>query len=514
MASASSPAPTPAADAGLDRELLLVAAVVVVGAVMTILDTTVVNVAIRTLAEKFDSPLSTIQWVATGYTLALATVIPLTGWAAERFGTKRLYMTSIALFLVGSMASGLAWSAESLIVFRVLQGLGGGMIMPAGMTILTRAAGPQRVGRVMAIMGVPMMLGPICGPILGGWLVDDFSWRWIFFINVPVGIAALTLSSRILPRDVAQKGHRLDWTGLALLSPGLALLIYGLANSSSAGGFGHAKVLVPMAIGIVALIAFVFHARREPDEALIDLRLFANRTFAAACGTMILVLVAVFGGMLLMPLYLQTIRGESAMDSGLLLAPQGIGAMLAMPIAGGLADRTGVGKIVPPGLVLIGLTFLGLTQLEADTSYWLLGIDLFFMGIGMGMTMMPTFSGAMQTLRQAQVPKASTTLNINQQVGASIGTAVLSVILAHELTSKLSEGTGGSGGGGGGIGGAIPQELLGKAAEAYGATFWWALGLVAVAFVVAVTQLPKDRPAPPAEGDDADPAAAAHAMMV
>ena len=160
-----------------------------------------------------------------------------------------------------------------------------------------------------------------------------------------------------------------------------------------------------MAIGIVALIAFVFHARRDADEALIDLRLFANRTFAAACGTMILVIIAVFGGMLLMPLYLQSMRGESAMNSGLLLAPQGIGAMLAMPIAGGLADRTGVGQIVPPGLVLIGLTFLGLTQLEADTSYWLFGIDLFFMGIGMGMTMMPTFSGAMQTLRQVAGPE-------------------------------------------------------------------------------------------------------------
>jgi EmrB/QacA subfamily drug resistance transporter len=508
MASASSPPAATSTDQGLDRELLLVAAVVVVGAVMTILDTTVVNVAIRTLAEKFDSPLATIQWVATGYTLALATVIPLTGWAAERFGTKRLYITSITLFLAGSMLSGLAWSAGSLIVFRVFQGLGGGMIMPAGMTILTRAAGPQRVGRVMAIMGVPMMLGPICGPILGGWLVDDFSWRWIFFINVPVGIVALLLSSRILPKDVSQPGHRLDWTGLLLLSPGLALLIYGLANTSGAGGFGHAKVLVPMIVGLVALAAFVVHARRDADEALIDLRLFANRTFAAAAGTMILVIIAVFGGMLLLPLYLQQVRGESAMNAGLLLAPQGLGAMLAMPIGGKLADTTGIGRIVPPGLVLVGLTFLGLTQLEADTSYWLFGIDLFFMGIGMGLTMMPTFSGAMQTLRQAQVPKASTTLNINQQVGASIGTAVLSVILAHQLTSKLSGGSAS-----GGIGGAIPHEALGKAAEAYGATFWWALGLVAVAFVVAVTQLPKEKPAPPADGDEDDPAAA-HAMML
>ena len=160
---------------------------------MSILDTTVVNVAINTLSRDFSTDLATIQWIVTGYTLALATVIPITGWAADRFGTKRLYMLSIGLFLAGSALAGAAWSAESLIAFRVLQGLGGGMLMPAGMTILTRAAGPQRVGRVMAIIGVPMLLGPILGPILGGWLVDDVSWRWIFFINLPIGIAALCL---------------------------------------------------------------------------------------------------------------------------------------------------------------------------------------------------------------------------------------------------------------------------------------------------------------------------------
>src|SRR5579862_2718285 len=187
----------------IDRALLAVSSVVVLGTIMSILDTTVVNVAINTLAGKFHTTLTTIQWVATGYTLALATVIPLSGWIADRFGTKRLYMTSIALFIIGSSLSGLAWSTGTIIFFRVLQGLGGGMIMPAAMTILTRAAGPQRIGRVMAIMGVPMLLGPILGPILGGWLVTDVSWRWIFFINLPVGIAALVLAFRILPRDVA-----------------------------------------------------------------------------------------------------------------------------------------------------------------------------------------------------------------------------------------------------------------------------------------------------------------------
>jgi EmrB/QacA subfamily drug resistance transporter len=484
----------------LDRGLLMVAGVVVLGSIMSILDVTVVNVAINTLANDFDTSLSTIQWVATGYTLALATVIPLTGWAAERFGTKRLYMTSITLFVTGSVLSGCAWSAESLIFFRVLQGLGGGMLMPAGMTILTQAAGPQRVGRVMAIMGVPMLLGPIVGPILGGWLVDSFSWRWIFFINVPIAVAALTATVRVLPKDVSRPGTRLDWLGLCLLSPGLALLIYGLAQSSSSGGFGAVKVWLPMLVGVVMLALFITHALRAGSQALIDLKLFANRVFSAANITLILVIVAVFGGMLLLPLYFQTVRGESALDTGLLLAPQGFGAMIAMPLAGNLADRIGVGKIVPPGLIVVGLSFVGLTQISDDTSYWLMGVLLFVMGLGMGFTMMPTFSGAMQTLRRAMIAKASTTLNINQQVGASIGTAVLSVLLANELSSRLPADAGGA------IGVPLAPDVLARSAplmaDAYATTFWYAVALVAVAFVVALVLLPKRKPDPIDDPDE------------
>src|SRR4051794_29358203 len=492
MASAPS---APAADTGLDRELMMVAWVVVLGAIMSILDVTVVNVAINTLAREFETTLPTIQWVATGYTLALATVIPLTGWAADRFGTKRLYLMSISLFVGGSVLSGLAWSASSLIFFRVLQGFGGGMLMPLGMTILTRAAGPQRVGRVMAVIGVPMLLGPIFGPILGGWLVDDFSWRWIFFINVPIAAGALLLATRVLPRDVPEPGHRLDWLGFALLPPGLAAVIYGLAQSGSSGGFGEAKVLLPMLAGAIALALFVRHALRTPD-ALIDLRLFSNRTFSVSSLTLSLVIISVFGGMLLLPLYLQAVRGESAMDTGLLLAPQGFGAMIAMPIAGRLTDRTGVGRIVPVGLVLVALSFLGLTQLEGDTSYWTFGALLFVMGLGMGATMMPTFSGAMQTLRRAAIARASTTLNINQQVSASIGTAVLSVVLANELADRLPSG----GGGGIGAAAAVPPEgraqIAGPRAEAFGAPFWSALVLVIVAFAVSPPLPPKHKPEP------------------
>ena len=484
--------------AALDRGVMMVASVVVLGAIMSILDVTVVNVAINTLAREFKTTLPTIQWVATGYTLALATVIPLTGWAADRFGTKRLYIVSLVLFACGSALSGLAWSAGSLIAFRVLQGFGGGMIMPAGMTILTRAAGTDRVGRVMAVIGVPMLLGPIFGPILGGWLITEFSWRWIFFINLPIAVVAVIAASRILPRDVPKHDERLDWQGLLLLSPSLALIIYGLAESGSHGGFGSPHVIVPIVIGLVMLALFVRHALRFPNP-LLDLRLYLNRTFTVSSITLVLLVLSVFGGMLLLPLYLQVVRGETAMDTGLLLAPQGFGAMISMPIAGRLTDRTGVGKIVPVGLVLVALSFLALTQLQADTSYVWFGVVLWVMGLGMGATMMPTFSGAMQTLRQSDVARASTTLNIQQQVGASIGTALMSVLLTHEISQQFG------GRGGGGIGGAtasIPPDqratVMSKLAVAFGHTYWYALALVILAFVVATPLLPKQRPAPPA----------------
>lgn len=503
MVSSSAPSPSDK----LSRELLLVASVVVLGAIMSILDVTVVNVAINTLSREFDSPLHTIQWVATGYTLALATVIPITGWAADRFGTKRLYMLSLGLFAAGSVLSGLAWSEHSLIFFRVLQGFGGGMLMPAGMTILTRAAGPQRVGRVMALIGVPMLLGPIIGPILGGFLVDTASWRWIFFINLPIGIVALVLAQRILPADVPAPHHRLDWLGLVLLSPGLAAIIYGLAESSSAGGFSDPQVYVPVAAGAAALIAFVFHALRTHD-ALIDLRLFKDKVFSAASATLMLMVISVFGGMLLLPLYLQAVRGESAMDTGLLLAPQGLGAMLMMPIAGRLADSVGGKRIVPFGLIAVGLTFAALTQLEADTSYWYFGVVLFVMGMGMGATMMPTFSAAMQTLRRAAIARASTALNIIQQVGASIGTAVLSILLVNAIEKRIPAAGEASGGA---AATAPPEPVARLMAEAYGATFWWALALLVFALAVASIFLPWNKPEP-VHDPEGDAEAAAFAI--
>jgi EmrB/QacA subfamily drug resistance transporter len=485
------PAPQSDEPTHISRALLMVATVVVLGAIMSILDTTVVNVAIDTLAARFHTTLPTIQWVATGYTLALATVIPLSGWAAARFGTKRLYMGSIAMFVLGSCLSGLAWSSTTIILFRVLQGLGGGMIMPAGMTILTRAAGPGRLGRVMAIMGVPMLLGPILGPILGGWLVTDVSWRWIFFINLPIGIVALVLAFRILPRDVAQRSQRLDVVDLLLVSPGLALMIYGLAESSSSGGFGSAKVLIPLFAGIVLLAAFVWHALRASDP-LIDLRLFKNRTFATSSMSLTLMCISVFGAFLLLPLYFQAVRGVSPLMAGVLLAPQGLGSMITMPIAGQLSDKTGSGRIVPFGLITVVAAVAWLTQIGAHTSWAAICIDLFVFGLGMGFAMMPIYTGALQSIKPAKAAHASTSLNILQQTGASIGTAVMSVILTTALAAQLGHGNHGT------IGRvavppAVRDRLAAPMATAFGNTFVWACVLLGVALIGSLT-LPRSRP--------------------
>ncbi|MGN6168123.1 MAG: DHA2 family efflux MFS transporter permease subunit [Solirubrobacteraceae bacterium] len=477
---------------GLDRETLIVAGVVMLGAVMSILDTTVVNVAIDHLAVVFHSSLTTIQWVITGYTLALAAVIPVTGWAADRFGTKRIYMTSLVLFTLGSVLSGLAWSAGSLILFRVLQGIGGGMIMPAVMTIMTKKAGPHRMGRVMGVLGVPMLIAPIMGPILGGWLVDNASWRWIFFINLPIGIVAFILALIVLEPDQPQPAHRLDWLGMLLLSPGLAVFIFGLAESSTYG-FGSVRSWGPTVVGVLLIAAWFVHSWRSPNP-LIDLRTFAHTRAGAAAGTFLLFAISVFGSMLLVPLYYQAVRGASALQAGLLLAPGGLGAMLMMPLSGRLTDRYGPTWLPATGLPFVAIGLIPFVFVGAHTSYVLLSAANFVQGLGMGLAMMPNMTAAMQAVPPTAIARTSTAMNIIRQAGASIGTAVLSVILASAITSNLGAilGSRASGSHPGGL--ATLQHLpagahaaiAGPLADAFGSTFLWALVFILVALIPAV----------------------------
>ncbi|MBF4762083.1 DHA2 family efflux MFS transporter permease subunit [Nocardioides islandensis] len=437
---------------------------------MSILDITVVNVALPTFATDLADgaePLaySTVAWTVTGYTLALATVIPLTGWAADRFGTKRLYLAAIGLFTLGSALCALADSINMLIAFRVLQGLGGGMLMPLGMTIMTKAAGPHRMGRLMAILGIPMLLGPILGPIIGGWLIEHASWHWIFLINVPLGVIAIAYAWVVLAKDSPQPSESFDFLGMALMSPGLALFLYGVSSipGAAAGEHGYTRVWVTGILGLALVVAFVFHTFR-PEHPLLDLRLFKNRNLTISIITMFLFAAAFFGGLLLVPTYFQNIRGETALMAGILVAPQGIGAMLTMPIAGNLSDRLPVGRIVPVGIVLIVVGMFGLTQVDENTSYGVLIAMLVVMGLGMGGTMMPLFTSALKTLKAHEVARGSTLLNITQQIASSVGVALMSVILTAHLNDARS-----------------PHE----AATSYADTFWVAWVLVVLTLVPA-----------------------------
>ena len=439
MSTAPAPLAPPEYPDKIDGAVLKVAGVVVLGAIMSILDITVVNVALPTFQNVFavdGQPLaySDVAWTVTGYTLALATVIPLTGWAADRFGTKRLYMVALLLFTLGSVLCAMASTIEALIAFRVLQGLGGGMLMPLGMTIMTRAAGPARMGRLMAILGVPMLLGPIFGPILGGWLIENYSWHWIFLINVPIGAVALVYAWRVLPSDRPEPSESFDWVGMALMSPGLALFLYGISSIPGEGTFFASKVVVPGTIGLLMVTAFVFWSFR-PKHPLLDLRLFKNRNLTVSVITMFLFAAAFFGGLLLVPTYFQQVRGESPVDAGWLMAVQGVGAMITMPIAGALTDRLPVGRIVPFGLLAITGGMFALTQLDGSTSYSYILPVLFVMGLGMGATMMPLMTSALKTLTSHEVARGSTLLNISQQIASSIGVAIMSVVLTNGLAN-------------------------------------------------------------------------------
>src|SRR3954452_2995623 len=277
----STDATGPAAGDRIEPWVWRVCGIVIVGSIMSILDTTIVNVALDRLSRELHTSIANIQWVVTGYLLSLAAVIPVSGWAARRFGAKQVYLSSLVLFTLGSVLCGVASSDTELILFRVLQGVGGGLILPLGQLMMATAAGPRRMGRVMSVVAVPAMLAPILGPTLGGLILDNASWRWIFYINVPIGIIACLAAQRILPDVQPGRTAPLDVRGLVLMATGLPLLTYGLAEVGTTGSFTAPSVVLPCLAGIALIGAFIVHALRV-EHPLLELRLYAKRTFASA----------------------------------------------------------------------------------------------------------------------------------------------------------------------------------------------------------------------------------------
>ncbi|MFK0170614.1 MDR family MFS transporter [Streptomyces sp. NPDC090306] len=433
--------------------------VVMIGATLSFLDSTVVNVAVHTLSADLHAGLGTVQWVVTAYLLALAAVIPVTGWAARRFGAARLYVVALAVFTVGSALCACSPSVGTLIASRVLQGVGGGAIMPVGAMIWTAQASKAQMGRVMALIAVPVVLAPTLGPAVGGLLVQGIGWQAIFWLNVPFGVVGTALAVRLLPRGPAGDAEPLDVTGLVLASAGIVGITYGLAELGAAAGPDTAAA-VALSAGSAALAGFVVHALRA-KQPLLDLRLYGNRAFTAASVATFALGAANFGGMILMPLYFQTVRGENVVIAGLLIAPTGIGALLAAPFT----DRYGAGATAFTGAAVLAVATVPFAFLTATTSYTLLCLVMVVRGIGFGLSIIPATTAAYRALPPDKIPDATPQLNVLQRVGGAIGTAVLTVVLDGRLGHRPSR--------------------AGQAG-AFGTTFLWVLAITVAAAVPAV----------------------------
>lgn len=425
----------------LDAAVVRVGAVVSLGMLMSILDVSVVNVALPRIQESFGAgpgatlPHAYASWTVTAYALALASAIPVAGWAGDRFGAHRMYVTALAIFTAGSALCALSGSMTALIAMRVVQGVGGGMLLPLGMTILARAAGPERMGRLAGLLGLPVLLGPLVGPLLGGWLVGTASWRWIFLVNLPLGLTACWAAVRFLPRSDQSAPAPLDLRGLLLMCPGLALCLLGISSLADTASLAAPFTVLALSTGTVLVLCFLVHVGRAPAP-LVDPRILLRPDLRLPALVLCLFQGAFFGALVLVPTFLQQVRAEPVETAALLLLPQGFGALLSMPLAGALSDRLPAIRISAAGLTLVSAGLTGLALLGATAPYQVVVPGLFVMGLGMGATVVPTTIAALRALRHEELARGSSLLTAIQQMASSAGMAVLSTY----LTSLLSHG--------------------------------------------------------------------------
>ncbi|HEX5417052.1 MAG TPA: DHA2 family efflux MFS transporter permease subunit [Chloroflexota bacterium] len=419
-----------------DSRRWFVLGAVVIGTFMSIVDSTVVNIALPKIISVFSTDVHGAQWVLTGYLLALAVVIPLTGFVDETIGGKRAYIVSLILFTSASALCGIAWSLNVMILFRVLQGLGGGLIQPLGMSLLLREFRPEERGTALGFFGIPLMLGPAVGPILGGYLVQYVDWRFIFYINLPVGILAVIACSRFLREDTLHPGRKLDAWGVGLVGFGSAALLYGIDNGP-ADGWTSTWVVAEILVGIVALIAFVFVELRS-DQPLLELRLFKIPNFSTAVFVTLIVQVGLFGAMFLLPIFLENIEGLGAMETGLLWLPQSLVVAMVMPLSGRIFDRYGPTVVLVPGITLLVIATWLFSHLTTATSTLTIIEILLVRGTGMGLAMMPATTAAMNAVPRNLIPRATALTSAVQRIAGSFGTAIMATELSSRQTFQFA----------------------------------------------------------------------------
>lgn len=402
-----------------------------IGSFMSILDGTIVNIALPDILRDFDAPLGRGQFVLTAYLLALAIVIPLSGYLAERFGMKRLYLVTLVCFTAGSALCGLAWNLPSLIAFRVLQGLGGGMLQPLGMAMVFTMITPLERGRYMGLLGLPLLVAPMVGPTLGGFLIEYMSWRMIFWINLPIGVLNFILAIKLLPERPPRPGLPLDKLGLVLAAIGLPSLLFALGDGEGAG-WTSPLVVACLVGGAAAVTALIVVERRRP-HALLQVRLFGQRDFALAVAVLFTTQFTLFGMQFLFPIYLQSARGLSAAETGLVLLPSGAVTFAALTLGGRAYNRLGPRTLAVPGMLTLLASALLLARTDENTGLVYFAVLACTRGVGIGLCTSPLQTAAYNTVAVAAVPRATATIQTMFRIFASLSTAALAGILAVSL---------------------------------------------------------------------------------
>jgi EmrB/QacA subfamily drug resistance transporter len=410
----------------------LVAIAFIIALFADVLDATIVNVALPTLGGELNVGNDVLQWVVTGYLLSLAVWIPASGWLGDRFGTKRIFLLALSIFLGASALCGLAQDAASLIAFRVLQGVGGGMLTPVGTTMVVRAFPREERARGSAIIGVPAVLAPVLGPLIGGYLVDGAGWRWIFFVNLPIGLFGLVFAAIVLREHREEKPGRFDAFGFVLAATSLVTLLYGLSRVPEEGWTSPSTLLFLIAGAFTG--AIFLHTERRRLEPMLDLHLLEERVFATTNITHVLTVAGLVGTLFLIPLYLQGLRGLSAWESGLTSFPQAVGLVCAMPIAGFLYPRVGARPLAFSGLLVTAATALLLVATNLDTDLWAIRLVLFSRGLGFGVALLPLQTATFANVPLSTTGRASALFNTARQVSASLGVAALASVLASATT--------------------------------------------------------------------------------
>jgi len=415
-----------------------VLAVVMIGTLMGAIDSSIVNVSIPVIMADFGAPLDDIQWVITGYMLAFSTLMPITSWLRNLIGHKQLYMLSLLVFVLGSVLCGLAWNLPSLVCARVIQALGGGALTPIGMTMISEVFPPAERGRAMGYWGVGVIVGPAFGPTLGGYLTHEFGWRFIFLVNLPIGILGILLAGVILLADRPSKEERqpFDFWGFMFLTLFLISFLLGLSQGEKEG-WTSAYIVT---CAILSFFSFTFFVIVElnTENGIMNLRLFKSKIFSVAIILTVVRSVTLFGAIFLQPLFLQQHMGLDEIESGLILLPGALVIGLFMPMAGKLSDTMGPRIPVIFGMACIAVFMFMYHDLSTNTTIWNFVKPTIIRGLGLGMLIAPVMASAMNAVDRKNAAMASAMLSLNTQIGGSIGIALLSMTMSHRLHYHLA----------------------------------------------------------------------------